>query len=86
VAEERELVRVGSGKGYDKLAVVGPCSVITSIWTTTVRVVAEERELHGKSWFWQRVRQACGCGTLFCDHLHWTAAVRVVALGRYKRR
>ena len=31
VAEERKLVRVGSGKGYDKLAVVGPCSVITSI-------------------------------------------------------
>ena len=24
VAEERKLVRVGSGKGYDKLAVVGP--------------------------------------------------------------
>ena len=31
VAEERKLVRVGSGKEYDKLAVVGPCSVITSI-------------------------------------------------------
>ena len=45
MAEERKLVRVGSGKGYDKLAVAGP---------------------------------------LFCDHLHWTAAVRVVAPGRYK--
>jgi len=27
----RKLVRVGSRKGHDKLAVVGPCSVITSI-------------------------------------------------------
>jgi len=26
----KKLVRVGSGKGYDKLVVVEPCSVITS--------------------------------------------------------
>ena len=43
VAEERKLVRVGSGKGYDKLAVVGPCSVISIAWTAAVRVVAPGR-------------------------------------------
>jgi len=44
VAEERKQVRVGSGKGYDKLAVVGPCSVITSIGLQlAVRAVAPGR-------------------------------------------